>query len=69
MVFKMLEETDGDVSSEKVLAAAKAIDEPEGTTAAGWGIKFDENGYKNERAETMSPNGLTENENSSGQNL
>jgi branched-chain amino acid transport system substrate-binding protein len=49
-VFKMLEATDGDVSSDKVLEAAKAIDEPEGTTAAGWGIKFDKKG-QNERAE------------------
>lgn len=50
VVADVLKGTQGSTKSEDVMKAAAAMDLPAGSTASGWGVKFDENG-QNTRAE------------------
>jgi branched-chain amino acid transport system substrate-binding protein len=50
-VFEVLEKTQGNMDADKVREAAMALSIKPGTTANGWGVKFDENG-QNILAET-----------------
>ena len=50
-VFEVLEKTQGNTEADKVREAAMALSIKSGTTANGWGVKFDENG-QNILAET-----------------
>jgi len=44
MLFEVLKKTGGDLSPEKVRAAALSLDIPVGGTLNGWGVKFQDNG-------------------------
>lgn len=48
IVFDILRETKGDTTRAAVMDAAKGLDQEMGTTATGWGVKFDDAG-QNER--------------------
>jgi len=44
VVFDLIEKTGGSIDAEKIREAANAVDIQPGTTATGWGVKFNENG-------------------------
>jgi branched-chain amino acid transport system substrate-binding protein len=52
VVFDILEKSAGSLEPDKIREAAMALDIPEGATATGWGVKFDDNG-QNTRAKPL----------------
>ncbi len=51
IVAEILKKTKGDTSSDAVMKAAATIDMPVGSTATGWGVKFDETGQNTRAAD------------------